>query len=606
MQRRLYNYREDDKTFLLNQHLIGIVDAGRYRGFEYESSVGMSLTLGHTNSGIIQVGQDILPTAPMGLWRTRQGTIITEDAAITLNLNSNPSGNPRIDLIVGSHHHVESVGGIVATYSVVQGTPAATPVAPALVNANRDVILARVLVPAGAVTILPENVMAEPIPKYANDQSLATLNTIQDFTASKGIKGEAHEVGHGKFDLANSKLVLGYTGTFGTQTYKANQYANYFHVFGEVLGTPLPTTPVDVTEISFLETRRFFGSNAPKTQRITLYFTSYVRLINSTKLQTPDGNDVVCEPYVPIVLYQPYGNASFTLPDTQTEDYWVIENAGELRKSGINKVTGLISLSAETLTPNASLQLIRSSTQPRNHIKIGGTNALDSFSNSISRIEYISTSNYTQTSLTEQGTEITIWAQNPDISGQQDGMEIITALQGSAAPAVGFKPIYNPNGYHIKVIKGGSVTLVETPNYWVVKATSGEVPYWASITSGTFNANLAYPENAQVALYKGYLMFRGILRRATGSGNINAPVLTLVGTLPSAISIYGHFLFNMSAINHPVLYSSTAPPTYTFITGYLTQPSLGNRELYFRTGTTLSNANDHTIFLDGVILPKIQ
>lgn len=603
MQHRYFNYREDDKTFLLNQRLVGIIDAGRYRGFEYESSVGMSLTLGHSNSGIIQVGQDILPTAPMGLWITRQGTVIREDAAIVLPLDTNPTANPRIDLIIGSHNHVESVGGIVATYSVVKGTPSATPVAPALPNANRDVILARVLVPAGATSIAAANVTPEPIPKFANDQTLATTNTVQDFTAPKGINGQAHEVSHGKFDLVNSKLVLGYAGTFGTQTYKANQYANYFHVFGEVLNTPLPITPIDITEISFLNARRFFGSNAPKTQRITLYISRYVRLLNSNKLQTPDGNPIICEPEVPITLYQPYGNASFTVADTQTEEFWVVESAGLLRKDGISKVTGLISHSAETLTPNILNQLVRSNTQPRNHIKIGGTNTTDLLGNSVSRIRFISTSNYTKTSLTEQGTEITIWAQNPSITGEADTMEIITAVQGDEPPPVGFKPIYNPNGYNIKIRLGGSVTLVETPNYWVIKATSGEVPYWVNLTDGTFTANSVYPNNAQVAIYNGQLLFRGLLRRFSGSGNITAPVATLACVLPDVISIYSRALFNIDDCSKPVVYASTPPPTYTLLQGYILGGNTG-RDLYFRTQTTLSSSDIHTIFLDGLTLPK--
>lgn len=176
-QRRFWNWRDDDYTLDLSQEKLGIIDSGRYRGFEYDASTsGMGLVLSHLGTGVGKVDLASIATPKMGVWVSQQGVVITEDAALApLAVSPNTSGNPRIDLVIGSHHYVQAVGGVVATYSIVQGTPAASPVAPALPNPTKDVVLGTLLIPNGTTALSVGMYTPSRIPLFANDQNLVRI-----------------------------------------------------------------------------------------------------------------------------------------------------------------------------------------------------------------------------------------------------------------------------------------------------------------------------------------------------------------------------------------------------------------------------------------------
>lgn len=113
------------------------------------------------------------------------------DAVASLTIATADPTNPRIDLVIAG---INTTGAnYVATVSVVTGTPAASPVAPALPTGNY-IVLAQVAVAAGATTITQANITDErqiaslqgngskltnlPIPSISTATS-ATAGTVQ-------------------------------------------------------------------------------------------------------------------------------------------------------------------------------------------------------------------------------------------------------------------------------------------------------------------------------------------------------------------------------------------------------------------------------------------
>ena len=117
-QKRFWNWKDDDYTLDLNHRELGILESGLYRGFDrHSSSAGLNLVLHHGVNGIKKVKLDTTETNSMGVWMSKQGCVITEDANITIPISANTTSDPRIDLIVGTHQYSQTQGGLVATYS---------------------------------------------------------------------------------------------------------------------------------------------------------------------------------------------------------------------------------------------------------------------------------------------------------------------------------------------------------------------------------------------------------------------------------------------------------------------------------------------------------
>ena len=153
-QNRFWNWKDDDSTFRLNQWNLFAIPAGLYRGF-YKNSGNDDFILPLSHSGnqmFVSVKEDLTETPALGIWRTRQGSIIVEDADISLTID-NPDSEDRIDLIVGEHQYAETVGGTSATYKVIKGTPSANPIKPVVQNPQTQVALGKLYVPKTASNI---------------------------------------------------------------------------------------------------------------------------------------------------------------------------------------------------------------------------------------------------------------------------------------------------------------------------------------------------------------------------------------------------------------------------------------------------------------------
>ncbi len=149
MQGRIWNWEDDDLTNSINQWLMGILEPGLYRGFDFNATHSMVLNLIQTLSGFKKVKVDSTETNPMGIFITRQGVVITEDDTVTVNVAINTSGQPRIDTVYYTHNYSEVTGGTLATLAIRQGLPSATPVAPPLFFPNVQTKIGELYLPNG-------------------------------------------------------------------------------------------------------------------------------------------------------------------------------------------------------------------------------------------------------------------------------------------------------------------------------------------------------------------------------------------------------------------------------------------------------------------------
>lgn len=173
MQRRFWNWRDDDLTASINQWLQGLIDSGRYRGFDPVLGSTMQITLNHSTSGAIRVTKEGNFTSKYGVVSTKQGTIIQEYDNIQLDVDSTPVGQHRKDLIIVTHQYTEIVGGQQAIYSIIKGTQVSTDqqaALPLLTDEEHQTILGSIYLPENTTGLNNEGVVytQQAQPNFAN------------------------------------------------------------------------------------------------------------------------------------------------------------------------------------------------------------------------------------------------------------------------------------------------------------------------------------------------------------------------------------------------------------------------------------------------------
>ena len=183
-QKRFFEWKTPASSFdhgLANQ---GILPAGRYKGFDTLTDgggVGINITLSHAGDAFKTIEDDLSSSANKGVFVTPQGKIIHIDAAVgPLAVSDGPGGNARIDYIIAEHEHVESVGGQDAIFSVIEGPANGTE--PTIPNPAKQILLARMVVAAGATTFAGITVTYPDPPTFNAIQGLAFLDKMQQFT----------------------------------------------------------------------------------------------------------------------------------------------------------------------------------------------------------------------------------------------------------------------------------------------------------------------------------------------------------------------------------------------------------------------------------------
>lgn len=164
-QTRSLNYNRGVTSFDENKRFAAILPTGRYRGFDtFNDTAALTFELQHTAiDGFKYVDESEAYGNYSGVYKTPQGVIISEDAAITGLVCGTNAANAfeRIDIVVATHEWNNTPGGDAATYSVIQGANGG-PVIPAMTNPEKQTIIGYVYIPASASTLAAATwVMAE-------------------------------------------------------------------------------------------------------------------------------------------------------------------------------------------------------------------------------------------------------------------------------------------------------------------------------------------------------------------------------------------------------------------------------------------------------------
>lgn len=194
-QFRTFEYRADDSTFELNQRLLGIIEPGVYRGFDWQQQAGLNFIMSHATTGIQYYDSNELLNDPTGVLVTKQGVTVKENASISLSIDV---GNvfPRWDAIVMEHYYSEVTGGVPAIYLVIKGTPGSSPVKPSLTNPSRQILIGYLYVPASMSSLAEGGVLFEKqaIPDLAGNgfktqiDAIIAVNTTQNTELANRMK----------------------------------------------------------------------------------------------------------------------------------------------------------------------------------------------------------------------------------------------------------------------------------------------------------------------------------------------------------------------------------------------------------------------------------
>lgn len=121
-QKRYLEYKNDDTTYDLNNKLVGLLNHGRFAGFDVMAfQPNMTLRLNHDVTGRRKIASNLTTVEKAGIVLTRQGVVVEEDGQLDFTIEPNATTKGRIDYIVLEHQHVEVTGGQAAIYKVLKG-----------------------------------------------------------------------------------------------------------------------------------------------------------------------------------------------------------------------------------------------------------------------------------------------------------------------------------------------------------------------------------------------------------------------------------------------------------------------------------------------------
>lgn len=158
-QKQFTNYNADILSFDLREAMLGILNPGRYIGYDILATNGspsggsIPLKLQHTG-GVKKLPKGSTSLAnPVGVAVSTQGTIVHEDQEITFTVTDNSGGgSEKFALVYMEHSYVDGVAGDnPATYGVIIGTSGSG--VPSLTNAYKRCIIGVVRLAPGATSI---------------------------------------------------------------------------------------------------------------------------------------------------------------------------------------------------------------------------------------------------------------------------------------------------------------------------------------------------------------------------------------------------------------------------------------------------------------------
>ena len=181
-QRIFHLYGGDPTTADLNRWMTGLFPAGLYRGFLANAFThDMNLHIYHYG-GFTYIQTNGAESAITGYYITKEGFKIEEDGNFTFAINPT-AGLPRKDILVATHQYVATTGGTAAVYSIIQGTPSSTPVAPALTDPAHQTLLGTLFIPASTsfLDTGPVTYTVPAPPRFNFDQGNYAYIDVQNF-----------------------------------------------------------------------------------------------------------------------------------------------------------------------------------------------------------------------------------------------------------------------------------------------------------------------------------------------------------------------------------------------------------------------------------------
>lgn len=184
-QTRLRDYFDPIGSFEHNLCNLGIHLPGRFYGFDKIVSTGpLAFTLQHDGNGtglrLKNDANDLI--GPLGVLMTNQGLICIENTPVPgFAVDSNAgNANIRIDLIIANHQFTNVAGGSPVTYSIIKG-PLDAAVANPLATPDFQLIIGRLMIPAGATDLTAATLIKERCPD-SGDGLDARLLDVNKFT----------------------------------------------------------------------------------------------------------------------------------------------------------------------------------------------------------------------------------------------------------------------------------------------------------------------------------------------------------------------------------------------------------------------------------------
>lgn len=209
-QSRFTKYQDPINSLPLNEKYVGILEPSVYKGFDaIQSRAGLNITLNHTTTGELFTNLDGTQTPRRGVWLTRQGVVVKEDANITVAITPNPNNFERWDILVGEHLHDElNPGGLPAGYVVLPGTNQTEPTLP---NPESQVIIGRIRVPANATSTAAVVWERRAIPSLGG-KFPALLLEDNRYSAQNQENQSTASISTQSLELANRRVILALTG----------------------------------------------------------------------------------------------------------------------------------------------------------------------------------------------------------------------------------------------------------------------------------------------------------------------------------------------------------------------------------------------------------
>lgn len=428
-QKIFWNWQDDDSTKDLNFR-DAWNEPGRYRGYDGDlSGVGGNILRlksdGITAAVLTDFDTPNYTVVKRSVALTKQKVAIHEDDDIDIPFVANNSGNPRIDIVILTHTYVDVPNASIGIYTLVQGVPSTTPVAPPIPAPDQiSIIIGELYVPDGSNDITDPGIIwtqsaspnynAIPLPP-----NIEYLDQAQWNTGTKGFSLLLQDM--------NQATISGSTLNF-TGSKKSNLY--YLNFLGSEIAINNFNFPADESGVGNIG----FVCKVVTAQALAIAQGGSISLPHITTLNgaTPTLHVKVGETFEiwRVQLISGYN--------------YVVFRGGEFNINSYNQLRSALSPAVTTSNFSLSPGTPTDVSFEANHHFLNGNTTNNGQLNSI------------QASPTGEGTIFTIRVRR---TSPTPGT--FTLVHNSGSVPSGYKPLLLPSGANVTNISGlGDTTLV--------------------------------------------------------------------------------------------------------------------------------------------------